>query len=64
MVELYRNAVRNYKLNSQQQQNTTDTNDESGKARNAKPQDIVRLYDIIIQVKKKTFQFRKVHSFV
>ena len=55
MVESYRAALRNNKKNSAQQQNQTETGEESVRLRNAKPQDIVRLYDIIIQNYKDTF---------
>jgi hypothetical protein len=57
MADSYRTALRK---STQQQSQQPDQqvaekpekagNDESGKAKNAKPQDIVRLYDIIIQV--------------
>jgi hypothetical protein len=57
MADSYRNALRKSTQGQQQQQQQqtasgekTPGGDESGKAKNAKPQDIVRLYDIIIQV--------------
>jgi hypothetical protein len=52
MADSYKNALRKSTQGQQQQQsNEKPAGDESGKAKNAKPQDIVRLYDIIIQVR-------------
>ena len=54
MVDSYRNALKKPVKDSNQTKETSG-NEESGKLKNAKPQDIVRLYDIIAQVIFNTY---------
>ena len=50
MIESYKNTLNKSATLEEENTNTNSSNSNTNKAKLAKPQDIVRIYDIILQV--------------